>query len=136
MTLISWVLMLPVLPRPKSYRALLRERLACTSLYCIRDRILVRLVVRIWSGCALCTGLDRAGPHLGQHSPRTGGRAPFSDWSIWRGHLSVVPQPGGAFFLLHTKTPNVLAGPYGVCPASSPKARKSQMFTGEVPSEL
>lgn len=47
MTLISWVLMLLVLPRPKSYSALLRGHLAFPVTG--SDRILVRLVVHISS---------------------------------------------------------------------------------------
>lgn len=124
MTLISWVLMLPVLPRPKSYSAFFAlEHLAFSSLYCIRGRLLVRLAVRIWSGCALIWGSTHHGleaGHLALIGPSRG---------------DICLCPGGALFLVHTDTKRASRA-LSVCPACSPKAHNSQMSTGEVPFEM
>lgn len=79
MMLISWALMLPALPRPKSHSALLRGHLAFNSLYWVRDRILVTHVFGQAVPCA--QGWTERAVIWGS-SQQTGGRAPFSDWSI------------------------------------------------------
>lgn len=71
------------------------------SLGHVTDRNLVRPLVHNWASCALFTEMGREG----QSSAADRRKGPFFSLIHLEGTFSIVPQPAGAFYLIHTEAP-------------------------------